>query len=215
MPVKELTDTRSTLKRLQGRKKLQYIWDYYKLPLVVIGIAVYILCCLLHGALTHRDTVLTAALVNVTAGDELTAELSEGYLTYLGADPDREQVELWTGLNTSEELMESDTEYAYASGVKLLAGISSEQLDVLLMDEDTLTEYAKKGYLTDLSSLLSSDPELLQEAEPYFYTSYGLSLSCSPMMEEAGYDGEIFLGVVSNSGKKDSAVKFIDYLLHN
>ena len=63
------------LRTLHGRKKVQYIWDYYKLPLAVLCIVLYAAGYMLYGRITHKDTVLYTALVNVAAGEDLTQEL--------------------------------------------------------------------------------------------------------------------------------------------
>ena len=61
-----------TFKALDGRQKLQYIWDYYKLPLAVLCIFLYIIGYSLYGHFTHKETLLCTALVNVSAGEALT-----------------------------------------------------------------------------------------------------------------------------------------------
>ena len=55
------------LRTLHGRKKVQYIWDYYKLPLAVLCIVLYAAGYMLYGRITHKDTVLYTALVNVAS----------------------------------------------------------------------------------------------------------------------------------------------------
>jgi hypothetical protein len=54
------------LHSLHGGKKLQYIWDYYKLPLTLLCIVLYIIGYVIYGRLTHKDTILYTALVNVS-----------------------------------------------------------------------------------------------------------------------------------------------------
>ena len=40
-------------------------------------------CYMLYGRITHKDTVLYTALVNVAAGEDLTQELTGDFLDYL------------------------------------------------------------------------------------------------------------------------------------
>ena len=65
------------LKTLKGRTKIEYIWDYYKLPLAILGILLYVLAYILYGHFTARDPVLYVALVNVNAGGNLKKGLPE------------------------------------------------------------------------------------------------------------------------------------------
>ena len=59
------------LKTLKGRTKIEYIWDYYKLPLAILGILLYVLAYILYGHFTAREPVLYVALVNVNVGGNL------------------------------------------------------------------------------------------------------------------------------------------------
>ena len=59
------------LKTLKGRTKIQYIWDYYKLPLAIPGILLYVLAYILYWPFYSQEPVLYVALVNVNAGGNL------------------------------------------------------------------------------------------------------------------------------------------------
>ncbi len=48
--MKTLRD--KNLRTLKGRAKLQYIWDYYKLPLALFGILLYVLIYILYQHFT-------------------------------------------------------------------------------------------------------------------------------------------------------------------
>lgn len=43
------------LKQLHGKAKLQYLWDYYKLPFIIICIVLYILVYNIHGQLVKKQ----------------------------------------------------------------------------------------------------------------------------------------------------------------
>lgn len=43
------------LKQLHGKAKLQYFWDYYKLPFIIICIVLYILVYNIHGQLVKKQ----------------------------------------------------------------------------------------------------------------------------------------------------------------
>ena len=45
----KLESEKQKLSQLQGKAKLQYIWDYYKLPILVACVILYILGYTLYG----------------------------------------------------------------------------------------------------------------------------------------------------------------------
>lgn len=64
-------------------QRIRYIWDYYKLPILIACIGIYILGYAVFRHATHKDTVLYAALVNVSVGEQMEEALSGGFLAVL------------------------------------------------------------------------------------------------------------------------------------
>lgn len=251
-------------------QRVQYIWDYYKLPVLMAGILVYVLGYAAFRYATHKDTVLYAALINVATGGQLTEELSGGFLAYLDSaagaenavsedddagmgDPagraggvgrsdaaDR-QVRLYTGWYLTDDPSSGQYEYTYATRMKVLASIDDEQLDVVLMDKEAFDAFAQNGYLTNLETFLAEEaPELLtafqsllvenieilednaQDAaldpsvEYYSVTdSYPMAivLDDAPLIARAGFSGTVYLGILGNTPRRETAAAYLKYLL--
>ena len=176
------------LRSLHGRQRLRYIWDYYKLPLAVLCILIYIIGYIIYGQVTHKDTVLCTALINISAGEEFTSGLSSGYLDYLGEDPSENEVELMTGLYLTDNESDPNYEYTYASQVKVLASVNSRQLDVILMNGEAFDILSRNDYLCDLDNLLSGiDPDLYSQTEEYITENTALNLSQAPLIQQTGF----------------------------
>ena len=77
-PTMTKTD-RDTLRSLHGRKKWEHIWAYYKLPIAIVLIVVYILGYAAYRHVTKKEDVLYLGLVNITAGSDLTEQLTTGF----------------------------------------------------------------------------------------------------------------------------------------
>lgn len=237
---RSLMEEKKKLRELHGLKKIEYIWDYYKLPLAVICIVLYIIGYSIYGYAAQKDTELCTALVNVSVSDSLADRLGNGYLEYLGEDTSKQQVELFTGLYLTEDEASPDHEYTYASQVKLLSAIDSRQLDVVLMNREALDVFSRNGYLCNLGKLLSeTDPALYTEIEPYLVTGaapaaadssdsnsdfvdgdvhypegipVGLDVSQAPMLRQAGFGDTVYVGIIENSERKNAAADYIEYL---
>ena len=133
------------LRSLHGGKKIQYIWDYYKLPLAILCIVLYVIGYVLYGRLTHKDTVLYTALVNVSAGTDLTRGLGNDFLDYLNLDPSKNKLELYTGLYLTDDETNEYHEYTYASRMKIQAAIDGELMDVVLMNREAFDAFSQSG----------------------------------------------------------------------
>ena len=196
---KTISNEIAKIRSLHGRQRLRYIWDYYKLPLAVLCILIYII-----GYIT---------LINVSAGEGFTSGLTSGYLDYLGKDPSRNEVELMTGLYLTDNESDPNYEYTYASQAKFLASVNSQELDMVLMNQAALDILSRNDYLCDLGDLLSSsDPDLYSQTSEYITENTALDLSQSPLIQQTGFSDTVYLGIIANSARQDAAVEYIKYL---
>ena len=229
------------LKTLHGPQKIRYIWDYYKLPIVVLCILLYILGYSHSGHFTHKEKILYTALVNVSASDSLTEQLSTGFLDSLDQDTSKTTMQLYTGLYLTDDETNPYHEYTYASRMKILASIDGKQLDVVLMNKEAFDAFSQNGYLCDLEELLSSeDVDLYNRLKPHLVTNtvilednstdlqldpsityqavteehpFGLDLSQTSMISDAGFSDIVYLGIIANSPRTEEAIDYVRYLL--
>ena len=69
----------ATLRSLHGRKRWEHIWAYYKLPIIGILIVLYIFGYAAYRHFTKKEAVLYVSLVNISAGSDLTGQLTDGF----------------------------------------------------------------------------------------------------------------------------------------
>ena len=91
----------ATLRSLHGRKRWEHIWAYYKLPIIGILIVLYIFGYAAYRHFTKKEAVLYVSLVNISAGSDLTGQLTDGFAQDAHLTK-KQQVNLLTGL--SDEL---------------------------------------------------------------------------------------------------------------
>lgn len=196
-----------TLRSLHGRKKWEHLWAYYKLPLVLILIALYVIGYISYRNLTRKEDILYLAMVNVSAGSDLTEQLTDGFAQEQQLTG-KQQVNLLEGLLLSES-DSADEQYVYASEMKLLGAISAQRLDIVLMDEKACAALQEEGYFLDLRTLDSSFGQLdgLNDA------GTALNISDTPFLSPAGFSGKIYLGVVQNAPHPERSAAYIRYLL--
>ncbi len=236
-----LISEKEKFRQLKGAKKVQYLWDYYKLHFVVAGVILYILGYTVYGHFTQKNQVLYAAFINVAPSATLTETLSDGFLTAQGMELNKNEFYLYSGLYLTTDEENPYHEYTYASRIKLIAAIDSETLDIALMDQEAFDAFSQNGYLCNMEEFLSgADPELYRKCEEMLrknivilednaeeaalddsveYTAeteeypMALEITQAALLEEAGFTEPVYLGIIKNTPRKETAAEYIRYLL--
>ena len=216
-------------------EKLDYIVRYYKWPILLAVVCVLILGSAAHRQLTKKEPVIYLALADVVAGEDLENALTEGFLRAEGLNLRRQEVYLYRDLYLSDEADVLNHEYAYASRMKLMGAVQAQKLDVVLMNREAYDLLSAGGYLLDLRALVpDSDPLRallaandvvvsdnaiewqLNEADSHERVTEsvqnGLVLSDCPLFQTAGFEEDVYAGVIANSPRPAEALRYLQYL---
>lgn len=201
-------------KSLNGKQKIQYVWDYYKFPIIIFFVIICAISCFIYSCLTEKEKLLYAALVNVSISEEYTGHLSDDFVDHMKEDSSKKEVPLYTKLYLTDDKSDQNYQYAYASRVKVLASIDDEALDVVLMSKQAYDIFVENGYLCNLKELIQ-DYDTLKEFEPYLVDSdhpMGLNLSQKGYFKQIGYEHTAYVGIITTSPRIDTAAEYIKYL---
>lgn len=230
---------RASFSTMTLRQKLEYVFSYYKPLLLAVAVGLIVLCSATHRYFTYKDPLLYVAYANISVGDTLDDALNRGFIQAVGENPRRREVYLYRGLYLSQDASTENHEYAYASQLKVLATIANKRFDVALMNREAYDMLSASGYLLPLEELLARDAALsalfapllsandviladnaieynLNEADAYEavteHVVNGINVSSLPLFERAGFSGDVFLGVIGNTPRLDTALRYIAYL---
>ncbi|MBR0280869.1 MAG: hypothetical protein IJQ81_04650 [Oscillibacter sp.] len=198
LTAQERADNWKAFRRMSAAQKADYIFSYYKLPIVLTLLFAYILCYGLYRHFTRKEVLLYVACANVVVSEETAEALSEGFVRHSGEDVRKCEVSLYQTLYLSENPTLANHEYAYASRLKLLAAIDAEQLDVVLMNQEAYDFLSEKEYLADIAYQT--------------YQTNAVDVSRFPVFRDAGFTDAVFLGVIPNSPRMSAALEYIAYL---
>lgn len=237
---KEIEERKASFRRMNLRDKIDYIYTYFRLPIVVALVLLYFVSYTVYRQVTKKEVVLYSALVNVSAGEDLEAQLGDGFISIAGENPKKTQVYIYRGLYASNEPSTENHEYWYASRMKVMAAIEAKQIDVVLMNKEAYDVYSQSGYLLELDDFLAQDEELYGYAAPYLTENTviiednsidyalkktrrykavtedavnGLDLSASPIFQEAGFPEAVYLGIIANTPRTPAVIQYIEYLM--
>ncbi len=221
------------------RKRLQYIWDYYKVPMAAGAVILYIILYTGWRYLTRQDLVLYGAVVNVGISEEIREQFeefprSEAFARNVSEPSARSAVSLSENLFL---LSDADSEYhayVYASRLKILAAIEAGKLDLVIGDAQAMDAFAGQGFLLPLEGLFEEKEiqsrlregtvilednhldVLLDESIPYEAVTK-TELTAIDLTGLEGFvplagDSRIYLGIIANSERRDAALAFAESL---
>lgn len=221
------------------KKKLQYLFDYYKLPMVSAAILLYILIFAVYRHETKKTPCLYVGLVNVAAGEELQNLLTDAFLEERAPEGEKEPVLLYQGLYLTDDTSSPDYTYSRASQMKILASIDANQLDIVILNREAFDAFAQNGFLFNLEQLLAEEPKLaaavsadlvenmeilednakevaLDESVEYHSETVrypmGLDVAHSPLFENAGFTEPIYLAVLANTERTDMVKRYLAWI---
>lgn len=241
LTAEERAARREAFRRMNVAEKAEYVFAYYKLPIVLGLIFVYLVGYTAHSILFRKDTLLCVGFLNVAVNEELQDSLSAGFVRFAGQDIRKKEVPVYPNLYLSDNPAAADHEYAYASRLKFLAAVNAKQLDVVFMNREAYDLLSGNGWLEELSpSFFQDAPDLYQDLKPFLtenkviledneldyalgkadshqetvsYVMNGLDVSQFRFFQEADLSGSVYLGVMPNSVRLDSVGDYIAYLL--
>lgn len=180
---------------LHGRKKLEYIWDYYKLHIIAVLILCYFIGYIAHHFITKKEVILSVAAINIEFSQGDVRTLTDGYLTYQNLNTKKYGIDFHNRLmSQGDEADGASYEYAYASSMKLLAMMTNASLDIVIMDEKAYNTFSNNEYLHPLNDLEITVTERGDAIHATFLSS------------------NIYIGIIDNSKHVEEAKKYIDYL---
>lgn len=222
-------------------QKAEYIFAYYKLPLVLALIAIVATVSIARYYLLHKDPLLYVAYTNVELPQEDDERIFRDYLTERGANPRTTEVYRYYGLYLIDPEDSVDHQYSYASRLKLLAATDAEEIDLVIMSKAAYDLLSHSGYLLDLEDALADGKQdLLAAAKPLMVSnevilqdnqvevelgeadSYeaqteshanALDVSDLPAFASSDLTDNIYLGIIANTPRMDESLAFLRYLL--
>ncbi|MBQ3773943.1 MAG: hypothetical protein II833_06100 [Pseudobutyrivibrio sp.] len=195
-----------TFKQLSAKQKLQYIWDYYKIHIIV---TVVLICAIFSIVKTvkHAGSVdLYVAYVNVAVDDAINDDL---------ADRSGLIISNYKDLLITEDPSGENLEYAYASSMKLTSALSADRLDVIIGDSYAMSYANGAEYLVDIEDFVeANNPQLLDKLKPLFLLddngkAYAIDVSALGPFADAGYSEPIYLGIVASDNHVDGKLTLL------
>lgn len=230
------SETKPKLSEIEKSKRLEYIWDYYKLPIfAVICVCVAVIYTVGH-IVTTKDNYAYVVAVNANFEDEVDLEkITQDYLSSRGQDQKRKTI-FWD-YNIQYDV--NAYEQSLYDRMTIDTLVASKTVDLMVSTISTYKEEASIGVFMPVSEYLSEelmekykdeivwvegtdeterqniawDGEETTEGTKY---ARGIRVKNNPYFLEShlyNQDADIVLGIVGNTQNPEVAKDLLLYLL--
>lgn len=214
----EIKEQNAKMKGQPFSVKFSYFKEYYLKTTIVIAVIVIALISLLISIFTGpEDTAFGCYFINNT-GPASDDTLLNDFVAKMDIDTKKHEVFLDTSIYYNPD---NQDPYAYVSIEKVMAIISTGELDIIVGDEGVTDYYAYGSCFCDITTVLPAD--LLEQFQDklYYYTTeegetipVGIYIDDSPKLAKYGYYDHTrpIFGIIANSNDVDTAIAFLRYL---
>lgn len=214
-------EQKTPFKELSLGQKFQYIWDYYKIPLIASVIIIAVVVSFIQEKATQKNTVLNLLCINskLSTGSIDTNQLFPNLLENNGYDTSKYEI----SINTNMSINVDNNGLNYQNMAVLAAHFSAHDYNICFMDDDTFEYYAKEMTFRDLSDYLDTD--ILDKYADYityatdnagskYPCGIRLSSNSNKWLSDSGlYDSCTFGICYSDDDNKELVQKASDYIL--
>ena len=209
-----------TLKKLPDRRsKIQFVWDYYKIPIIVILTVLSLVLIIKISNIGRKDASMYVVLLN---NDSSLVECDSGVFDEVLKDSSIDLKGKTVDVNDKLMLGFEDNEKADIETLQILTALFTiSDLDLYVADQKYFDYFAEDGGYCDLSKLIdkqlldkvSSDLYYLEDSNGYKYVA-GIVLHKGSILHEAHYyHDDVIMGVTANANNMDVAIEFIKLML--
>lgn len=169
----EIKQENAKLKDMTPKKKAEYIWEYYKFPIIgLVAAVIFIVTFTRDYRINKRPYFLDAIVINSDLAYAADNYLLEDMVKYASVDTETYNIAVDTSIYIDEEKFDQMT---MANSQKVMALFAAGELDVVMGPDSIMDQYGAMEAFMDLNGVLTEDKiNKLGNAgfEIYYTTAY-------------------------------------------
>ena len=205
--MKTFSSEYQKIKKLPPKKRLPYIWEYYKIHLFLVLFAVFFFFYFifpLFGKM-RENTVLSIAIIDSTETAKMsTSQLEEAYLAALPDHTAQDRVLI--------DVSGSSSNTSSSSEIKLTILLSSVgENDLIICNQEVFDRFHKEGAFLNLTAYSAQLPD-----DAVMFSSVAIDLSSCDGWQQYGYTSysPVYACIPVSCKSPERAIRFIEYLYH-
>ena len=196
-------------KTLSTKKKVEFIYDYYKLPIIAVLLGIIILSYTVYSIATKQDTYCNITYYGSNADSEELSTIKDTLNEKILSDDKKSTIFIESIFVSPDSNYGDDPASTQAFAVKLAAN----EIDILLINKNYFNYFASQDMLLDLNSLPGFDSLNLSEndlimAKDYSGNEklYGIKINNLNLLKDAIFDLDNTVLAIAISSQRNEQV---------
>ncbi len=191
-------EQREKFKKMNFKKKLKYIWDYYKWHIIISIAIIAVASSLIKDMrLNNLPSYINILLVNASPSFSPEDELIGDIAAYSQVDLNEYKISVDSSIVLDDG--SSFSQFAIGSAQKFLAMYAAHDVDVMIAPEPVIEMYLKSGIFADPLELLDeTEIERLKKCGCTFYYRKLKEMTNPEEWDETLENKDICIGIVLN-----------------
>ncbi|WP_294388742.1 hypothetical protein [uncultured Clostridium sp.] len=216
-PLDSETSVKETLKSLSRKNKIQFIYDYYKFPIIAGILSIIIISYISYSIATKQNTYCNITYygsnINTDNFNKLKDILNKSILS------NNKKYAIFTNslLVDSNSNYGDDPTTTQAFAVKLAAN----EIDILLVEKNNFEYFAANNMLLDLTLLdgfydlnISEDSLITSTDQSGNNNLYGIKVDNLNLLKDCGFNNEnTFLCIAISSNRHEQIINVLNELI--
>jgi len=176
------------LRQMPFKKKMEYIWEYYKIPIIAIILITAIIGSLINTIFINPAPQIVLA-ISWNAGyvfEEQIEDLKTSLQDKILDEYKNERIDVMHMFFTEDDPMIS-----MANIQRLAAMVAAGAIDIFILSSDQLEDYSLTGYIQPMENILSE----IKTLNPFVYESIEEKLTYALHELEDGSTVERIMGI--------------------
>ena len=215
-PLDSEISVKETFKSLSGKKKIEFIYDYYKLPIIGALLAIIIISYMTYSFITKQDTYCNITYYGSTINTDNFNKIKDTLNENILGDDKKYTIFTDTLLINSNLNYGDDPTTTQAFAIKLAAN----EIDILLVEKNNFEYFAANNMLLDLNSLEGFDSLNISEADLVTAEDqsgnnnlYGIKVDNLNLLKDSGFNNEnTILSIAISSNRHEGVIKVLSEL---
>lgn len=156
------------LKPMTTAQRIDHLWTYYKEYLMVVAVLLLVVIAVISSIINAgKETVVSGKMVNISISQEGYNYMSADYAEDLGINEKKQEVFLsYSQFSSLSDA--ANTEQNYNAAMTLIAEVSAQMLDYMIMDKAAMEFYVSQDVYMNLREFFTQE-ELDQLGETLVY----------------------------------------------
>lgn len=203
-------------KTLSTKNKVEFIYDYYKLPIIGSLIAIIVISYMAYSFITKQDTYCNITYYGSTINTDNFNKIKDTLNKNILGNDKKYTIFTDSLLIATNSNYGDDPTTTQAFAVKLAAN----EIDILLVEKNNFEYFAANNMLLDLNSLegfdslnISSNDLVTAKDETGNNNLYGIKVDNLNLLKDSGFNNEnTILSIAISSTRHEEVIKILNEL---